>query len=586
MWWILSLKRRRTFFSSSHFLSCRWSRRDGVGVLVISPTRELALQIFEVLRKLGKHHAFSAGLVTGGSRRPHDFKDEQANIQRGVNLLIATPGRLLQHLEQTPGFEPMTLQVLVLDEADRLLDMGFSEELSSILEYLPSKRQTLLFSATQTSSLKDLTRLSLDGSTVQRIEVSDGMEERGAEGDEEGGEGERCGAGIPLPKHLVHNYVVCNLEDKLNVLFSFIKSHLKSKMIVFFASCSQVRFVHELLCRLRPGISLLALHGRMKHMKRTAVYEEFGRKHKAVLIATDIASRGLDFPGIDWVIQVDAPEDAKSYVHRVGRTARYKSGGRALTLLLPTEEEAVLKALFQYRRSNNDGGRKGMEGMCPSCLTINPKKMAQSGAVTRKAAATVASDPELKCQAQKAFLSYITAVHLMPMRDAFQVDKLPLGPFALSLGLAKAPRVPWMKRNATSSWNEVELEMGRESIRKRKNTNRSLQRLKEQIRLEKANKLAAATSAAAGGGGTPILSTKKKKEDSTGLVRVLDENDELFVPKPFVPDDRNGDDDLVLLTAIGSTSVKQAKNHLKRIGEGLIPTHSLKVCFPLLLTHS
>ncbi len=536
-----------------------------------------------MLRKLGKHHGFSAGLVTGGSRRPHDFKDEQANIQRGVNLLIATPGRLLQHLEQTPGFEPMTLQVLVLDEADRLLDMGFSEELSSILEYLPSNRQTLLFSATQTRSLKDLARLSLDGSTVQRIEVSDGMEERGVEG----GEGERCGAGIPLPKQLVHNYVICNLEDKLNVFFSFVKSHLKSKMIVFFASCSQVRFVHELLCRLRPGISLLALHGRMKHMKRTAVYEEFGRKHKAVLIATDIASRGLDFPGIDWVIQVDAPEDAESYVHRVGRTARYKSGGRALTLLLPTEEEAVLKALSQYRRSNNDGGRKGMEGMCPSCLTINPKKMAQSGAVTRKAAAEVASDPELKRQAQNAFLSYITAVHLMPMRDAFQVDKLPLGPFALSLGLAKAPRVPWMKRNVTSSWNEVELEMGRESIRKQKNTNRSLQRLKEQIHLEKANKLAAAASAAAaGGGGTPIPSTKKKKEDNTGPVRVLDEVDELFVPKPFVPDDRNDDADLVSLIAIGTTSAKQAKKHLKCIGEGLIPTHSLKVCFPLLLTYS
>ncbi len=544
-----------------------------------------------MLRKLGKQHAFSAGLVTGGSRRPHDFKDEQVNIQRGVNVLIATPGRLLQHLEQTPGFEPMTLQVLVLDEADRLLDMGFSEELSSILEYLPSDRQTLLFSATQTRSLRDLARLSLDGSTVQRIEVSDRMEERGVG---EGGEDddERCGAGIPLPKHLVHNYVVCNLEDKLNVLFSFIKSHLKSKMIVFFASCSQVRFVHELLCRLRPGISLLALHGRMKHVRRTSVYEEFGRKHKAVLIATDIASRGLDFPGIDWVIQVDAPEDAESYVHRVGRTARYKSGGRALMLLLPTEEEAVLKALSQYRRSSNDGGKELMEGMCPSRLTINPKKMAQSGAVTRKAAAEIASDPELKRRAQKTFLSYITAVHLMPMRDAFQVDKLSLGPYALSLGLAKAPRVPWMKRDGTSTWNKLELEMGRESIRKRKNTNRSLQRLKEQIRLEKANKLAAVASAATEDydGSTPIPSMKKMKseDDNTFPAHVSNESDELFVPTPFVPDDTNdNEEDLVSLTAIGTTtSAKQAKKHLRRIGEGLIPSHSLKVCYPLLRTHS
>ncbi len=543
---------------------------------MISPTRELSLQIFEVLRKLGKYHEFSAGLVTGGSRRPHDFKDEQANIQRGVNILVATPGRLLQHLEQTPGFESMTLQVLVLDEADRLLDMGFSEELSSILEYLPSERQTLLFSATQTRSLKDLARLSLDGSTVQRIEVSDGVEGSGAGGDEEGDEGDRCGAGIAsLPRHLVHNYVVCSLEDKLDVLFSFIKSHTKNKMIVFFASCSQVRFVHELLCRLRPGISLLALHGRMKHVKRTAVYEEFGRKPKAVLIATDIVARGLDFPGIDWVIQVDAPEDAESYVHRVGRTARYKSGGRALTLLLPTEEEAVLKALSQYRTSSIDGGRKGMKGggMHPSRLTINPKKMAQSGVVTRKAAAEVASDPELKRRAQKAFLSYITAVHLMPMRDAFQVDKLPLGQFALSLGLSKAPRVPWMKRNTTVSWNEIESES--ESVRKRKNTNRSLQRLKEQIRLEKA-----ANKSAVGASGTPPTPPSTKRKDIIGHVQVLNENEQLFVRKPLALDaeetNEDGNDDLF---SSNVTSAKQVKQRLKHIGEGLTPVRSEKVRF-------
>ncbi|CAN0547210.1 unnamed protein product, partial [Ectocarpus sp. 8 AP-2014] len=116
-----------------------------------------SLQIFEVLREFGKHHQLSAGLITGGKK---EFREEQASVIK-MNILVATPGRLLQHLEQTPGFDPSLLQVLVLDEADRILDMGFRDQLNSILEYLPPSRQTMLFSATQTKSIKDLARLSL-----------------------------------------------------------------------------------------------------------------------------------------------------------------------------------------------------------------------------------------------------------------------------------------------------------------------------------------------------------------------------------------------------------------------------------------
>lgn len=127
----------------------RWSSDDGLAALIISPTRELAVQLFEVLRRIGKYHQFSAGLVTGGTK---EFDVEQLQVVE-MNILVATPGRLLQHLEVTPGFDASQLQMLVLDEADRILDMGFREQLDGIMQYLPP-RQTMLFSATQTKSVK------------------------------------------------------------------------------------------------------------------------------------------------------------------------------------------------------------------------------------------------------------------------------------------------------------------------------------------------------------------------------------------------------------------------------------------------
>ena len=134
----------------------RWSSMDGLGAVVISPTRELAMQIFDVLRVVGKQHELSAGLVIGGK----DKAEEAERITR-MNLLVCTPGRLLQHFDETVGFDASNMQVLVIDEADRILDLGFEVSLSAIVAGMPKQRQTLLFSATQTRSIKALARLSL-----------------------------------------------------------------------------------------------------------------------------------------------------------------------------------------------------------------------------------------------------------------------------------------------------------------------------------------------------------------------------------------------------------------------------------------
>lgn len=297
----------------------QWTSMDGLGALIISPTRELAYQTFEVLRKVGKNHDFSAGLVIGGK----DLKTESEKIAN-TNIVICTPGRMLQHMDQTATFQATSLFMLVLDEADRILDLGFADTLNAIVENLPKTRQTLLFSATQTKSVKDLARLSLKDPEYVWVHEQ---------------------ARFSTPASLEQNYVVCELHQKVNMLYSFIRTHLNKKIIVFFACCKEVQYLFRAFCRLRPGTSIMALHGKQQQMKRVEVYNMFLKKQSAVLFATDIAARGLDFPAVHWVLQVDCPEDADTYIHRVGRTARYKEGGEALLLLLPSEEDAMVGQL-------------------------------------------------------------------------------------------------------------------------------------------------------------------------------------------------------------------------------------------------
>ena len=304
----------------------RVGRLDTLSAMIISPTRELALQIFEVLKVLSVAHvAFKIGTLIGGT----DYNSER-NFATRLQICVCTPGRILQHLEQTPQFDVQNLRFLVLDEADRLLDMGFSTQLKSILDYLPTPRlnggtrQTLLFSATMPKSVKDLAMLSLsDPIYISVDETSDRA----------------------TPSGLKQAYVECSLENKLDIVWSFIRTHLKQKTIIFFATCKQVRFIDAVFRKLRPGISLLALHGKIKPARRTFIYEEFTKKTECVLFATDIASRGLDFPDVDWVLQADCPDDVASYIHRVGRTARYKNGGSALLIVSEKEKAGFLPKL-------------------------------------------------------------------------------------------------------------------------------------------------------------------------------------------------------------------------------------------------
>lgn len=373
---------------------------DGLAALIISPTRELAVQIFEVLTKIGKYNSFSAGLVTGGK----DVVYEKERVAR-MNILVGTPGRVSQHLNETVGMDTTNLQVLVLDEADRCLDMGFKKQIDSILGHLPPTKQTLLFSATQSESVKDLARLSLTNPKKIGVSADNNVS--------------------AVPDTLDQYYIRIPLDEKLDVLWSFIKSHLKSKILVFFSSLKQVQFTYETFRTLQPGISLMKLYGRHKQATRLETTSKFTHAQYACLFATDIVARGLDFPAIDWVVQVDCPEDPATYVHRVGRCARFGRSGKSLLMLLPSEEDPMLGKL----RANK---------IEPKLMNIKQKS---KKSIRPQLQSLCFKDPKMKNLGQRAFISYYRSVYVQQDKDVFLVDQLPAEKYAESLGLPGAPKI-------------------------------------------------------------------------------------------------------------------------------------------------
>ena len=400
----------------------KWNTMDGLGALILSPTRELSMQIFQVLRSVARMHTISAGLVIGGK----DFEGEREKVGN-MNILVATPGRLLHHMDHVAELDCSNLKVLILDEADRILDMGFARTLDAILQNLPKKRQTMLFSATQTKNVKTLARLSLlepEYVAVLSREELDKKAQDGSEVKEKQQHNEQVSI-VGTPVGLSQSYTVVPANEKLSVLWSFIKTHLKSKIIVFLSSGKQVRFVFETFCKLRPGMSLLHIHGNMKQLRRTDMYDAFCRTKSAVLFATDVASRGLDFPDVEWVFQLDCPDDVGTYIHRVGRTARFQARGKAMLLLNEGKQESFVnkleeKKIILHKTKINVGRLTPMDGRISS---------------------VVATNQELKNLAQRAFLFYVKSIYQQGDKEVFDVNDLDFEKLSKSFGLSICPRV-------------------------------------------------------------------------------------------------------------------------------------------------
>ena len=223
--------------------------RNGTGVIIISPTRELSMQTFGVLRELLKHHYHTYGLIMGGANR----QSEAQKLAKGINILVATPGRLLDHLQNTKDFLFKNLQCLIIDEADRILDVGFEEEMKKIVKLLPKKRQTMLFSATSTKKTEDLVAVAL-----KKEPIYIGIEVKNKEG---------VAATVA---GLEQGYVVCPSDKRFMLLFTFLKKNRNKKVMVFFSSCMSVKFHHELLNYI--DLPVMCIHGKQKQTKRTTTF--------------------------------------------------------------------------------------------------------------------------------------------------------------------------------------------------------------------------------------------------------------------------------------------------------------------------
>ncbi|WVZ20382.1 hypothetical protein V8G54_007704 [Vigna mungo] len=372
---------------------------NGTGVVVICPTRELAIQTHAVAKELLKYHSQTLGLVIGGAGR----KGEAERIVKGVNLLVATPGRLLDHLQNTRGFIYKNLKCLMVDEADRILEANFEEEMKQIINILPKKRQTALFSATQTKKVEDLARLSFQTTPIF-IDVDDGRKKVTNEGLQQG-------------------YVVVPCAKRFVVLYSFLRRYQSKKVMVFFSSCNSVKFHADLLkC---TGLDCLNIHGKQKQHARTSTFFNFCKAEKGILLCTDVAARGLDIPDVDWIVQYDPPDEPKEYIHRVGRTARGEGAkGNALLFLIPEE----LKFLHYLKAAK----------VPVKEYAFDHKKLANVQSHLEK---LVAGIYHLNNMAKEAYRSYILAYNAHSMKDIFNVHRLDLLAVATSFCFSNPPKV-------------------------------------------------------------------------------------------------------------------------------------------------
>lgn len=380
--------------------SLKFKPRNGTGVIVVSPTRELALQIFGVARDLMGHHSQTLGIVIGGANR----RQEAEKLMKGVNLLIATPGRLLDHLQNTKGFVFKNLKALVIDEADRILEIGFEDEMRQIIKVLPSEeRQSMLFSATQTTKVEDLARISLRAGPLY-INVVPETEVSTADGLEQG-------------------YVVCESDKRFLLLFSFLRRNIKKKIIVFLSSCNCVKYFGELLNYI--DLPVLDLHGKQKQQKRTNTFFEFCNAKQGILICTDVAARGLDIPAVDWIIQFDPPDDPRDYIHRVGRTARGTGGkGKSLMFLTPSE-----LGFLRYLKAAN--------------VPLNEYEFPSNKIANIQSQLTklIKGNYWLHQSAKDGYRAYLQAYASHHLKTVYQIDKLDLIKVAKSFGFDVPPKV-------------------------------------------------------------------------------------------------------------------------------------------------
>ena len=300
--------------------------------LILEPTRELAAQVQESFEKYGAKHKLNVALLIGGV----SFDDQDNKLMRGVDVLIATPGRLLDHFER--GRLLMSgVELLVIDEADRMLDMGFIPDIERICKLVPFTRQTLFFTATMPPEIRRITEQFLHNPV--KVEVS-----------------RPATAAVTITQKLVKSGR--EPQAKRDVLRRLIRSADAFKnAIVFCNRKTEVAVLHRSL--VKHGFNAVALHGDLEQSVRTAALDKFRKGEATLLIASDVAARGLDIPDVSHIFNFDVPHHADDYVHRIGRTGRAGKSGIAITIASPADQKSVAaieKLTGQTIEVSNDAG--------------------------------------------------------------------------------------------------------------------------------------------------------------------------------------------------------------------------------------
>ncbi|XP_053617440.1 probable ATP-dependent RNA helicase DDX55 homolog [Plodia interpunctella] len=392
-------------------------RKDFVYAVIISPTRELATQIVKVIEQFLQEPELShisVALLVGGRAVEVDVE----TLQKGAHIIVCTPGRFSDLLAERKHLNLAgrlkELEFLVLDEADRLLDLGFSTTLTTILQYLPRQRRTGLFSATQTKELNDLVRAGLRNPVIVSVKEK---------------------STISTPLLLENYYVIVEPQDKFLFLLNFIRNRKMVKGLFFLPTCACVDYWADVLPGFLPDIKVFSIHGKMK-LKRAKILEKFRQAENTILLCTDLMARGLDIPEVEWVLQWEPPTAPPSLVHRVGRAARGGAPGCSLLPLLPSEDSYVpfirtnqLVDLKDWRLSKDE--IKITDKLRDKVLSILHSQQKQDRSILDKG--------------QRAFVSHIQAYSKHECNLLLQTKDLPLGHIATSYGLLKLPLMPEIK---------------------------------------------------------------------------------------------------------------------------------------------
>jgi len=417
-------------------------KKHHVGAIIVSPTRELATQIHSVLLSLLEFHIPSAAvlnlpsedtqkypsstlrivpqLLLGGTTTP--AQDLSSFLKNSPNILISTPGRLLELLSSPHVHCPQSsFEVLVLDEADRLLDLGFKDDLQKILARLPKQRRTGLFSASVSEAVSEIVRVGLRNPVKIAVKVKG-----------EGGDDKRTPASLQM------SYLLTPPSHKLPALLSLL-SNLEptpQKSIVYLSTCAAVDYFQHILSAILPNqFSLVPLHGKHPPNVRQKNFARFiSAVSSTILLTTDVAARGLDVPQVDLVVQVDPPSDPKVFLHRCGRAGRAGRRGLSVILLQRGREEDYIPFL-EIRKT-------------PITLLQRPHIVItdeDARAVTLKLREVVLADRALHDKGQRAFVSWVQAYSKHQASSIFRMGDLDWTDLGNAWGLIRLPKMPELK---------------------------------------------------------------------------------------------------------------------------------------------